>query len=208
MKTSQNRLSTSFLTVTAIAIAAVIVTPAVAQDRSAAAQARAERAAERRAAAEQRLQALQQNRADRVMRRTDVFERAATASPEQVAERLSVAEMNVLEAWSEIDPAGVAAAANDIGDAALKKAANAKGVVLTEDQIDAIVAAAARAATISEDEVSEMLAAGTVKIEDLFDTTDPEKIAATLNGIGQDALDLQADAKELREAIKDARPKR
>ncbi|MEO1310333.1 MAG: hypothetical protein AAFV51_05105 [Pseudomonadota bacterium] len=189
------------LTLSACAIAAFVATPAAAQSR-------AERAAERRAAAEQRLEALQQTRIERLARRTDAFERAATVNADQVSARLSEAEMNILEVWAQIDPAGVADVANTIGDAALKAVVNADGDRLSEDQIDDLTVRAARAATISEEEVADLLANGAVKIEELFDSTDPEEIASTLNEIGQAALDVQTEVEDLREVVKDARPNR
>lgn len=206
MTTLKKSSPMTVLTVAVAAIAAIAATPAAAQDRSAAAQERAERAAERRAAAEQRLQALQQSRTERLARRTDAFERAATVTPEQVAERLSVAEMNVLEAWAEIDPAGVADATNRIGDKALKAVVNADGDRLTQDQINMLIVTAARAATISEEEVAGLLAEGALRIEEAFDSAAPAEIASTLNEIGQAALDVQTEVEDLREVLKDSRP--
>jgi len=201
MTLKETHRSAIVLAMTACAVAAFAATPAAAQTR-------AERAAERRAAAEQRLEALQQSRVERLARRTDAFERAAAASPEQVSERLSAAETTILEAWAEIDPEGVADAANKIGDKTLKAVVNADGDRLTEDQIDQLIVSAARAATISEEEVAELLAGGAVRIEEVFASQDPAEIAATLNEIGQAALDVQTEVEDLQEVLKDARPER
>lgn len=168
---------------------------------SAEAQARGDRAAERRAAVEQRLQALQTNRTDRVTRRTTVFERMLVTTPEMVQDRLTQTEQKVLDALAQADTAAITARLNEAGGQAESFLTSAEFERLSEEQVDKLVVAAGRAATIEEQEVEVALRLGALEVEEFFGDTDPDAIAERLNEIGEQALDLQQD-------VQDARPDR
>lgn len=172
------------------------VAPAVAQEaRGAAAQSRAERIAERRASIEQRLQSLQSNRAERMARRTEVFQRMAATTPETVEARLSATEERILTALDQADPDWIAQSLNERGEKATEVLTSRDFARLTDEQLDALISAAGRAALITPEEVEAMIAVGSFKVSDFFDTTDPEQIAAKLNEFGEKALELQGKAK-------------
>ncbi|MEO0589964.1 MAG: hypothetical protein AAFZ11_05310, partial [Pseudomonadota bacterium] len=81
--------------------------------------------------------------------------------------------------------------ANQIGAAAGDALAQAPGEYLSSDQMDTLVATAARAAEIGEDEVDQLLKTGSLAIQS-YEGLDADAIAANLNEIGNKALELQA----------------
>lgn len=173
---------------------------------SADAQSRAERVAERRAAAEQRLQSASLDRAARVEQRTSVLETMAATTPEMVQARLSDAEEQIISSLVGIDEDLVALRLNNSGAATQVLLEQASLQRLTEDQVDALVMASARAATITADEVEALIVDGILVVEDYFDTADPEAIAAAFNEIGAEALDVQVEAGELRAVLQQYAP--
>lgn len=128
----------------------------------------------------------------RVDVRTDIFEHAATVDVSDVEARLSTAEENILVALAEADPAGIAQTVNQIGEAALTGLDQAQGKVLTQDQLDTLVSAAAHAATITEEEIEKLLKQGSLAIQ-AYEGLDAEQITASINQIGNAALGIQAD---------------
>lgn len=170
------------------------------------AQTRSERVAERRAAVEQRLQSMSQDRAERVAHRTTALETLAHTTPDMVEARLTEAEMQIIEALVAIDEDFVAGGLNNAGVKAEAFLTETDLQRLTDEQVDELVAAAARAATITAEDVEALIVDGILAVDDLFDTTDPDAIAATLNAIGAEALDVQVEAQELRAVLEQSAP--
>ncbi|MEL6653182.1 MAG: hypothetical protein AAFQ87_20455, partial [Bacteroidota bacterium] len=136
----------------------------------------------------QRLQALSDNRAERAMRRTDALIRMSEVTPEMVEERLSQAEVRMLDALAEADAEMIASRANEVGAKVTEGLTGREFENLTDEQVDSLVAAAARAASITPQEVETLLDAGAVELSEFFDDLDPESMASTLNEIGEKGL--------------------
>ncbi|MEO1730189.1 MAG: hypothetical protein AAFR64_05580 [Pseudomonadota bacterium] len=143
----------------------------------------------------ERAEAFKQGQTGRVEQRTAVYERAATVEASEVQARLDAGEEAVLNALAEADTAAIADAANQIGAAAGEALANAPGTNLPQEQMDTLVSAAAYAATISAEEVDQLVTAGSLAIKS-YEGLDAEQIAANLNEIGNKALELQ-DAEKM-----------
>jgi len=139
----------------------------------------------------ERAQAFNEGQPERVAQRTAIYERAASVEASEIQARLDAGEEAVLSALAEADTAAIAQAANEIGVAAGNALEQAPGEYLNSDRIDTLVAAAARAAEISEDEVDELVKAGSLAIKS-YEGLDAEAIAAELNEIGNKALEMQA----------------
>ena len=159
---------------------------------SASAQTRAERAAERRAMAEQRLEALSSNRAERLERQTIILTRMSEVTPEMIQERLDIVEMAMLDTLAEADAELIASKANVAGTVAGEVLTTKDIEKLTDEQVDKLVAAAGRAATVTPEDVEALLDTTTMKVTDAFDTVDAEEIASTLNEVGEKALGVEA----------------
>jgi len=151
--------------------------------------------AKRSKPAGERAQAFKDGQAGRVEQRTAVYERAATVEASEVQARLDAGEEAVLNALAEADTAAIADAANQIGAAAGEALAQAPGTYVPQEQMDTLVSAAAYAATISAEEVDQMIKAGSLAIKS-YEGLDAEQIAANLNEIGNKALELQ-DAEKM-----------
>ena len=152
---------------------------------------RGERRTKRVSPTGERAQAFQQGQGERTAQRTEIYERAATVEASEIQARLAAGEEAILNALAEADTAAIAQTANQIGAAAGEALAQAPGEYLNADQMDTLVAAAARAAEISEDEVDQLLKAGSLAIQS-YEGLDADAIAANLNEIGNKALELQA----------------
>ncbi|MEL6486412.1 MAG: hypothetical protein AAFQ13_04615 [Pseudomonadota bacterium] len=139
----------------------------------------------------ERAQAFQKGQGERAAQRTAVYERAATLDASDVQARLDAGEEAILNALAEAETAAIAQAANQIGVAAGDALAQAPGQYLNAEQMDTLVAAAARAAEIDEGEVDQLLKAGSLAIQS-YEGLDADAIAANLNQIGNKALELQA----------------
>ncbi|MEO0872898.1 MAG: hypothetical protein AAFY19_13195, partial [Pseudomonadota bacterium] len=105
--------------------------------------------------------------------------------------RLDAGEEAILNALAEADSAAIAQAANEIGAAAGNALAQAPGQYLNAEQMDTLVAAAARAAEIDQGEVDQLIKTGSLAIQS-YEGLDADAIAANLNQIGNKALELQA----------------
>lgn len=139
----------------------------------------------------ERTEAFKAGQSTRIEQRTEVFESAANIDASDIQARLDAGEEAVLRALAEADTAAISQAASQIGAAAGDALEQAPGTYLSKDQTDTLVAAAARAATITEDEVDQLLTMGSLAIES-YEGLDAEAIAANVNAIGDKALDLQA----------------
>ncbi|MEM1196079.1 MAG: hypothetical protein AAGH57_08250 [Pseudomonadota bacterium] len=139
----------------------------------------------------ERVQALKQSQPERVEKRTTLYEKAASVEASDIQARLDTSEEAILTALANADTAAIADTANQIGLAAGKALEQAPGAYLSDGQAETLVAAAARAAEISEDEVSELITTGSLAIES-YDGLDADAIAAQLNAIGNKALEFQA----------------
>lgn len=194
-RTSRQALTTKGVLLSASLLALLVVGVAPADAQS---------SADRREALQQRLQqmdrtAFQQQRAARVDTRTqraetlsasvdDLAQRLAAVDAETVQARLDDREELALQRLADADSAAIAQRVNEAGAAAGDALAEAPGEVLSEAQIDTLVAAAAFAESITPREVEMLLAAGALRVEDLFDSLDAEEIASALNEIGEKAL--------------------
>jgi len=178
---------------------------AAASASTAGAQSRSERVAERRAAMEQRLQSLESGASERMAQRTEILEKMATTTPEMIEARLSDAEEAILGRLFDADPDWIEDQLNKIGERAETVLSNRDLLRLTEEQQSELLVAAGRAATITDEEVEELLVDGALKVDDYFDNTDPENIASTLNEIGAEALDLQEVLQEAGQDVKERR---
>lgn len=152
---------------------------------------RAELAAERRAMAEQRLAMLSSDRAERLARQTEVLTRMSEVTPEMVEERLVQAELAMLEALVLADAELIAARVNEAGAQATEFLTTQQFENLTEEQFDTLVAAAARAASLTPGEVELLLRYGSFYLSGVFDNLDADEIASTFNEIGEEALALR-----------------
>ena len=138
----------------------------------------------------ERAQAFKDGQAGRIAQRTAVYERAANVDASEIQARLDAGEESVLNALAEADSDAIANAANQIGAAAGEALGKAPGKFLSQEQTDKLVSAAAHAATISAEEVDELVKAGSLAIES-YEGLSAEEIAANLNEIGSKALELQ-----------------
>lgn len=166
----------------------------MARARSGGGAMRGQRSEQRSQRAERRSTAsatVTQNSGTRVARRTSAFEAAATVEASDVQARLDSGQEAVLNALANADTAAITQTANAIGAAADTALKQAPGTYASQEQIDTLVAAAARASTITEDEVAQLLNAGSLAIKS-YEGLDAEAIATNLNTIGSTALDLQA----------------
>lgn len=159
---------------------------------SAAAQTRAEQAAERRAMAEQRLEMLAANRAERVGRRAEVFTRMSEVTPEMIQDRLDEAEAVILEELAEADAELIAATISRAGFNAGAALTTREFYYVDDEQIDTLVAAAGRAATITPEDIAQLLEMTSIQASEAFDSIDVEEIASSLNEIGEKALSVEA----------------
>ena len=152
---------------------------------------------EHRSAAQERARDLKSIVDERVAARTEIFERAATVEVSEVEARLSTAQQNILMALAEADSAAIAQTANQVGEAALNGLEQAPGQVLSEDQLDTLVVAAAHAATITAQDVDKLLRQGALAIQ-AYEGLDAEEITASINAIGAAALDIQSEVQSRR----------
>ncbi len=138
-----------------------------------------------------RLEALNDARADRLAERSAAFDRLATITAADVETRLSDREEQILGRLADADAAAIASRFNERGAEASERLADGEFPRIADENLDALVAAAARAETITASEVEALIADGALEVQDIFDGFDPEAISAQLNDIGAKALDAQ-----------------
>lgn len=148
--------------------------------------------AELRASAEAKRAAAQAQYAERSASRTDRFTTLSEVDAATVERRLDDAEKAMLEVLAEVDSSVAAASVNAAGASASAQLAEADGSVVGSERLDTLVAAAARAETITPQEVELLRAVSGYQLSNAFDSTDPDAIAAQLNAVGEKALGAQS----------------
>ena len=139
----------------------------------------------------ERAQAIGDARAARMTDRTAAFESLASIDAAAVETRLTEREEQILRRLSEADGAAIASTLNERGAQASDRLADGELQRLTDEQTDNLMAAAARAETISADQVDALIANGALRVDDFFTELDAATIATQLNEIGAKALDAQ-----------------
>ncbi|MEE4298259.1 MAG: hypothetical protein V2J24_02355 [Pseudomonadales bacterium] len=145
-----------------------------------------------RAAAEAKRAEAQARYAEGSATRTERFTTMSEVDGATVASRLDDVETAMLEALAEVDSTVAAAKVNAAAAEASAQLAEADGSVIGEERVDTLVAAAARAETITPEEVELLLAVSENRLSNSFESSDPDAIAAQLNAVGEKALARQS----------------